>query len=427
MAEEAKKKRTTTKGQFTRTETALRKALDMAEECPQWTLDRRYEELKRRWDSVQEAHDSYIQLLTDDEEIQSEDSWIEEIAARFDKLEVQVGKRKQPPNNKAKDESSTKEGHSQCKRTLVKLPPIQFQTFSGDMRKYPLFKEEFLTHVLPLCEKGQEALVLKSYLSEEIREEVLNAGGNPSDIWARLDNKYGRPDKIVDTILSDLKALSRSGVSDQLQMITIVEKAYRDLERINEEGEMQNSTIISIIEESMSEQMQYEWVKLVASEHLNSRAKSARLIKFLRVWRDRLEYKNANIRDGSECSGQIHHAKSKQTQQRNQSLCWLHNREGKVPNHPIWVCQLFRHKSIPERIDLVESNHACKRCLEIGCSGAADIKKCPRSFVCNVPECGSEHNTLLHPAGNKVNHPSLHSSGSSTDAALPIQAVEGNI
>ena len=315
MAEEAKRKRTPSKGQFTRTESALKAALDMAE-CPLWTLERRYEEHKKRWDAAQDAHDGYLQLLTD-EQMQAEESWIDEIAARFDKLEIEVGKQMNPPKIEANvTETATKasEGHSCRQRPFIRLPPIQFQTFSGDIRKYPLFKEEFKTHVLPLCEPGQEVVVLKSYLSEETREEVVNAGSNPADVWARLDNKYGRPDKIVDAVLSDLKSLSRngSGSSDQLKMIAIVEKAYRDLERINEEGEMQNSTIISIIEEAMSEQMQYEWVKLIASEHHNSRAKAAKLIKFLRIWRDRLEYQSANIRDGSEFSGQAHHVNPKQ-------------------------------------------------------------------------------------------------------------------
>ena len=280
MADEAKRKRTTSKGQFKRTETALKAALDMPE-CPLWTLERRYEEHKKRWDAVQDAHDSYLQLLTEEEQMQAEESWIDEIAARYDQLEIEVGIQMKPPKIEAEvTETATKtsDGHSRRQRPFIKLPPIQFQTFSGDIRKYPLFKEEFKTHVLPLCEPEQEVVVLKSYLSEETREEVVNAGSNPSDVWARLDNKYGRPDKIVDAVLSDLKSLSRngSGSSDQLKMIAIVEKAYRDLERINEEGEMQNSTIISIIEEAMSEQMQFEWVKLIASEHHNSRAKSAK-------------------------------------------------------------------------------------------------------------------------------------------------------
>ena len=52
--EAAKFKRTSAKGRFTLYENRLKSLLD-AEEIDSWTLKNRYEDLKLRWERVQEA------------------------------------------------------------------------------------------------------------------------------------------------------------------------------------------------------------------------------------------------------------------------------------------------------------------------------------------------------------------------------------
>ena len=60
----------------------------------------------------------------------------------------------------------------------------------------------------------------------------------------RLNQRYGKTSKIVDAILADVKQISLSDASDAnvLQMIKIVEKAHRDLERLGEHAELRNSS-----------------------------------------------------------------------------------------------------------------------------------------------------------------------------------------
>ena len=56
--EEAKKKRSISKGQFTRAEGRLLTAID--NEADSWTLSKRYDDLKERWNTAQDAHDEYM-------------------------------------------------------------------------------------------------------------------------------------------------------------------------------------------------------------------------------------------------------------------------------------------------------------------------------------------------------------------------------
>ena len=111
-------------------------------------------------------------------------------------------------------------------RKIVKVDGIKLDKFYGDMRKYPQFKEDFQIHIQPHCTPEQVVFVLKSHLTEEIKEEIDNVGNIPIDAWERLDIKYGNVDKIVDLILNDLKNLPRGDNSDPLRMISLVEKAY---------------------------------------------------------------------------------------------------------------------------------------------------------------------------------------------------------
>ena len=73
MSEVSKAKRTTAKRVFTRTEKALIQALDT--DALEETIQRRFEEFRRQWDKVQEAHDSYIEFLEEysEEAIAKED------------------------------------------------------------------------------------------------------------------------------------------------------------------------------------------------------------------------------------------------------------------------------------------------------------------------------------------------------------------
>jgi hypothetical protein len=54
----------------------------------------------------------------------------------------------------------------------------------------------------------EEALVLKSYLATDIREDVDGLGDDATEIWKRLDRKYNDKSKIVDSIMDEIKQLA---------------------------------------------------------------------------------------------------------------------------------------------------------------------------------------------------------------------------
>ena len=113
----------------------------------------------------------------------------------------------------------------------VRLEKIKFDTFKGDIRKYPCFKTEFQKHVRPLYSLEEATFVLKRYLDSEIKEDVLAAGDDAEEIWKKLDKKYGDEGKLVDSIMKDVKQIKKcdhSSPEGNIEMILIIGRAYRD-------------------------------------------------------------------------------------------------------------------------------------------------------------------------------------------------------
>ena len=100
---------------------------------------------------------------------------------------------------------------------------------------------------------------------DEISEEVDSLGDDIDQIRKRLDKKYGDAGKLVDAIMSEIKQMPTcSNRDDQrvLEMINTIEKAHRDLKRLDLEKEIRNSTIVSIIEKRLPEDIQIEWIRI---------------------------------------------------------------------------------------------------------------------------------------------------------------------
>ena len=183
-------------------------------------------------------------------------------------------------------------------------------------------------------------------------------------------------------------------------MIKMIERAYRDLSSMGLEMEMNNATIISIIERILPSQIQNEWIELVTSKDAMKENKLPSLLKLLSSFKIRIEYKMSNLRfstNGSEtrpaipsdeCSvlpqskyrnnpcnsaqmkiirGQVHlvvNTKECVDNSKNsnsdviyspRAWCWIHNSN----DHAIWKCPSLINSNVSERVNLLRQKRAC--------------------------------------------------------------------
>ena len=411
MADSLKVKRSTSKSQFTRWEKRLDELLSNPANVPVATIERRYLELREKWIDVHSAHDAYREALeAEGGKVDEEEAWMDEVTSRFDSIELRaddiIEKKKQPPSSSSASveearpmettatASSTRE---EIGKSSVQLERIKLEHFDGDIRKYPKFREQFELYVKPLCTASQIPFVLRSHLSDSVREEVDNIDDNLETLWSRLDKKYGNRGKQLDAILADIAKAPRGDGKSTLQMIMIVEKANRDLKRMGCESEMLNGTVLAMIEKKLPDEIRFEWIQAIAAnEDADSEVKVPLMLKLLEKWRVMIEYDHAAIRKIPERKVIANHTARSQlattNKMKDKENCWIHTTE----KHPIWVCQAFKAMQPNERRALAEEKGACIACLEVKCPGAQNSDKCKRKFRCTISGCKEAHNKLLH-------------------------------
>ena len=425
--EKAKGERTTAKSQFTRSKNSLEKSL-LQSDTPLTTIERRFEDLRSKWENVQDSHDAYCLYASKDKDNEGNpidtnlDGWIKELMEIFEDMELKADKmiesRKRTEGNQNRVEGIEKNGKAVGKVSALKIDKAKLPPFDGNVRTYPQFKSDFINHIEPHCNRTELALVLRIHLGPEVKERVESCGSNYGEIWNRLDHLFGRR-KAVDLILLDIKNIpySKNDINTSIKLINTIELAHWNLTRIHAEDELYNTTVISMIEQRMSYQMKQKWADQIADEtETTGKWKFEMLLKFLLSFRNRLEYfGDDNIRSvPSEVRGKTYHSDvsppfSSESRERTYfpnssprypeetglaNKCWVHPHL----KHPVWVCREFFLRPVEERGKLANENKACHVCLKSICPGARDSKDCKSDFRCKMNGCSGEshHNRLLH-------------------------------
>jgi len=399
-----------------------------APDIPITTVERRFNEFKKKWDIVQDTHGSYSSFAGDMETAEAGklDEWIEDISNDFDQMEIKADRKieqlKPVAADKLREDGQKKS--SEVRLSAVKVERMKFDKFEGDIRRYPQFKEEFTKHVAPSYLEEQRAFVLKGYLAPNVREEVESCGEDYGAIWKRLDQRFGDRGKIINEILNEVTLLSPGDNDDSfaLQMIKVVEKAHRDLKRLRAEEEMYNATMIVTIEKRMPNSMRQEWAKEIAGKEMDSAKKFLTLLDCLQNWRNRIEYLSDGVRSVPSTKphpvNHMHEERANPSSNGNFSRqkCWIHELE-----HPVWRCREFLAQSIEGRIKLVEQYKACKVCLNTLCPGAKLTSDCNRwrNLKCLVDGCQEIHSRWLHPA-RKISGSTAHTEGGAATGGRTI-------
>ena len=177
--EEAKAKRTVAKAQYSRVENALSKLVKNPLSL-QETMERKFNDLRTKWQELQDCHDTFI-LLLDEDSAKKEEEWIEELCERFEAIEADTDKSLQkfrkveqavPDQHKVKLQDRGES--SAAEQSGLKLPRLELDKFDGNLRKYPAFRECFMKNIAPMCQKSQLGFVLRAHLGEAVKEEVAN-------------------------------------------------------------------------------------------------------------------------------------------------------------------------------------------------------------------------------------------------------------
>ena len=85
------------------------------------------------------------------------------------------------------------------------MKPLDAPRFTGNIRDYPNFKQDFSR--LMTRQFGKDPYALRQCLAGSALDTVKGVENDFQEMFARLDGKYGNARKLVDAIIFELKKL----------------------------------------------------------------------------------------------------------------------------------------------------------------------------------------------------------------------------
>ena len=145
--------------------------------------------------------------------------------------------------------------------TVQKSNPCRFQIekpklpkFSGDVREYAIFRVDFKHLIESRYTKRDSITLLRTCLKEKHLELIKGIGSDYDAAWEYLDSIYGDPRFVSDTITQDIvkfKALEEGEDARFCDLVHLVRGCYNTLKEVGLPSDMENSHMLSIIEQKM--------------------------------------------------------------------------------------------------------------------------------------------------------------------------------
>ena len=165
----------------------------------------------------------------------------------------------------------------------------------------PQFKRDFEKQIMPHLQSDDASYVLRSCLGSDPATTVESIDDDISEMWKRLDEKYGDPTKVTDIIIDEIRRtrIIRGGEEKRfVEFVQTVEDGYRDLKRLGLESEITTTSSVSIIEKKLPADIRRKWAEIVCADNstVDKTKKFPSLLKFLRSQRGAIEYDTASLR-----------------------------------------------------------------------------------------------------------------------------------
>jgi len=231
-----------------------------------------------------------------------------------------------------------------------------------------------------------------------------------------LDDKYGDPSKITDSIISGITKFRKIENDDNkriIEFINLIERAFHDLKGVKMEQEINNTNFVSIIESKLPKNLALNWYRMIheVDSKIDKADKFPHLMKFLITERNALEYAMVDLRTSCE-------RKTVNFVDANlQNRCLIHQ----SGSHKTADCKQFLELPVHEKYEILKENLACFGCL----SSDHILRFCKNKVSC-PHGCGKFHHESLHIEKKPVNHMNL-ASAPGPSCIFPIMRVRSGI
>ena len=305
-----------------------------------------------------------------------------------------------------------------------KMEKPKMPKFAGDVREYTIFRADFKHAIESRYSKRDSITFLRACLQGKPVELIKGIGSDYDAAWEYLDSIYGDPRFVSDTITQDIvkfRSLQNGEDARFCDLVHLVRRSYNTLRDVGVPNDMDNSHMLSVIEQKMGADDRKVWSRDLERECKKTTLKT--LIDWMTVEMKSRMRATAPLRTGSSNPRSVHHVRGDIGKKgiATRVKCWF------CRNSSHWTdqCQSFGALTVDERIKLAKENHVCFACLkpagrDHGIENCSRRRKCTKMY--QGKECTHYHHPLLH--RNTPDRISVASFSSTHEAILPVVTVK---
>ena len=138
----------------------------------------------------------------------------------------------------------------------------KFPKFAGDVREYAIFKADFKQAIEVRYTKRDSITFLRTCLHGKPLDLIKGIGTDYDAAWEYLDSIYGEMRFVSDTITQDIvkfRALQDGEDARFCDLAHLVRRCFNTLKEVGVPSDMDNSHMLSIIEQKMCTDDQKVW------------------------------------------------------------------------------------------------------------------------------------------------------------------------
>ena len=298
------------------------------------------------------------------------------------------------PNNSIVTETGSSGDNDNSAACGFKMEKPKMPKFAGDVREYAIFRADFKHAIESRYSKRDSITFSRACLQGQPLYLIKGIGSDYDAAWDYLDSIYGDPRFVSDPVTQDIVKFRPPQHGEDARfcdLVHLVKRCYNTIKEVGVPCDMDNSHMLSIIEQKMCADD-----RKVRSRDLEREGKSASL-KGLMEWMS-VEMKSrmrvtAPSRSSSNSPRKVNHLQAQggeDTKQTNHRCCLCRS-----STHWPDQCPKFAVLSIDDRLKKAKENHVRFSCLK---RAGRDhrVANCTRRQQCTIEENGAQFNQFHH-------------------------------
>ena len=145
----------------------------------------------------------------------------------------------------------------------VKIKAMECPKWDGRYRTFVRFKKLWEENIEPRHEDSAQHYMLCQSLPRKVLDNISTLSNSAADIWAYLDEKYGRPEVVAREVMAELMSLDhrKPGQLFMSKFCTMLLDTHSLLVTLNEVDWLVTNKTVAEMEDKLPREERLEWAK----------------------------------------------------------------------------------------------------------------------------------------------------------------------